>query len=261
MATVPPPVDLNAEIEGPPDAPVLVLSHALGLSMGMWDAVRPHLSSLRVLRYDDRGHGASPVPPGPYAISDLGQDLIRLLDRLGMERVSFCGLSLGGMVGQWLGAHAPDRLHQLLLCCTAPRMMHPEDYAARAVLVRREGMAPIAETVLSRWFTPAFLAGAPEPVESIRGALLATPVEGYAATCEALAAMDLRDDLPRIAVPTLVVAGENDQATPPEQSREMSGRIPHAQLVVIPGAPHLASVEQPEAVAEQILRWVLSPTS
>ena len=257
----PPPVDLNAEIEGPRGAPVLVLSHALGLSIGMWDAVRPHLSSLRVLRYDHRGHGASPVPPGPYAISDLGQDLIRLLDRLGIERVSFCGLSLGGMVGQWLGAHAADRLDRLMLCCTAPKMLRPADYAARAVLVRREGMAPIAETVLGRWFTPAFFADAPELVASIREALLATPVEGYAASCEALAAMDLRDDLPQIAVPTLVVAGENDQATPPEQSRAMAAAIPHAQLVVIPGAPHLASVEQPEAIAEQILRWVLSPTS
>jgi 3-oxoadipate enol-lactonase len=255
-------VDVAYRVEGRQEAPVLVLSHALGLSMAMWEPLLPRLlDRLRLVQYDHRGHGKSPVPAGPYAIPDFGKDLVRLLDRLELERVSFCGLSLGGMVGQWLGAHAPDRFDRLLLCCTAPRMMRPEDYVARAIRVRRGGVAPIAEGVLSRWFTPPFLAGAPEPVASIREVLLATPVEGYAASCEALAAMDLRDDLARIAVPTLVVAGENDQATPPEQSRAMAAAIPHAQLVVIPGAPHLASVEQPEAIAEQILRWVLSPTS
>lgn len=229
--------------------------------MGMWDAVRPHLSGLRVLRYDHRGHGASPVPTGPYAISDLGQDLIRLLDRLGMACVSYCGLSLGGMVGQWLGAHAADRLDRLVLCCTAPRMMRPEDYTARAARVRLEGMAPIADSVLGRWFTPGFLTGGPEAVESVREVLVSTPVEGYAATCQALAAMDLRDDLARIAVPTLIVAGEADQATPAEQSRAMATAIPQAELVIVPGAPHLASVEQPEAIATQILRWMPLPAS
>ncbi len=241
---------------------MLVLSHALGLSMAMWDPVLPFLAGrLRTVRYDHRGHGGSPVPSGPYAIADLGQDLLRLLDRLGLERVSFCGLSLGGMVGQWLGAHAPDRLDHLVLCCTAPRMQRPDDYAARAARVRAEGMTPIADPVLGRWFTSEFAARRPDAVAPIRAALLSTPVEGYANTCEALAAMDLREDLPRIATRTLVIAGEADQATPPDQSREMARRIPGAELVVIPGAPHLASVEQPQSIADQILGWALSPSS
>jgi 3-oxoadipate enol-lactonase len=262
MAMTEPPVELHYQFDGRPDGPVLVLSHSLGLSLQMWESNLPRLSArFRILRYDHRGHGSSPAPPAPYAIADFGRDLVRLLDRLELERVSFCGLSLGGMVGQWLGVNAPQRVDRLVLCCTAPVMARPADYAARASMVRAQGMASIADTVIGRWFTPGFMARRPDAVAKIRAALLATPAEGYAATCEALVAMDLREDLPRIAARTLVIAGAADQATPPDQSRAMAARMPDAEVLVIPEMPHLGSVEQPDAVTDQILRWVPSPTS
>ena len=238
---------------------MLVLSHALGLSLAMWDPQMPRLSQiLRVVRYDHRGHGGSPVPPGPYTIGDLGRDLLKLLDRLALERVSFCGVSLGGMVGLWLAANAPERIDRLVACGAAARMPRPEDYAARAKLVRQQGMAAIADAVIGRWFTPAFPARRPDVVARIRSLLLAAQPEGYAAACEAVASMDLRDDLPRIGAPTLLIAGAEDPATPPELSREIARRITSAEVVVIPGASHLATVEQPGALTGQILGHVIS---
>jgi 3-oxoadipate enol-lactonase len=258
MATPPTPIDVDYRLEGPPGAPVLVLSHAIGLSLAMWDPQMARLSrALRVVRYDHRGHGGSPVPAGPYRIDDLGRDLLHLLDRLALERVAFCGLSLGGMVGLWLAANAPERVDRLVVCGTAARMPRPDDYAARARLVRAQGMAAIADGVIGRWFTPGFLARRPDVVAWSKALLLATPPEGYGATCEALAAMDLRDDLPRIAASTLVIAAGEDQATPPELSREIARRIPGAEVVVIPDAAHLANVEQPEAVTNNILNHLL----
>jgi 3-oxoadipate enol-lactonase len=253
MAT-PTPIDVNYRVDGPAGAPVLVLSHALGLSLAMWDPqVAPLLRAFQVVRYDHRGHGGSPVPAGRYRIEDLGRDLLRLLDRLNLQRVAFCGLSLGGMVGLWLAANAPERLDQLVVCSTAARMPRPDEYAARAKLVRAQGMDAVADRVVGRWFTPAFLTRRPDVVAGIKALLLATPPEGYAATCEALAAMDLRNDLRRIAAPTLVIAAADDPATPPEQSQQIARGITGAELVVIPNAAHIANVEQPEAVTNQIL--------
>jgi 3-oxoadipate enol-lactonase len=255
MATLQPTSELHHQVEGRPGAPVLVLSHALGLSLAMWDPQVAVLSQrFRVIRYDHRGHGGSPVPPGPYTIEELGRDLLHLLDRLGLERVSFCGLSLGGMVGMWVAANAPDRIDRLVLCCTAARMPRPDDFATRAGTVRADGMDAIADSLIGRWFTPAFPASHPEIIARIRAILLATSREGYAGACEALAQMDLRDDLPRITAPTLVIGAERDQSTPPEKSREIAQRIPGAQLVLIQNAAHLANLEQPDAVTEQILR-------
>ena len=258
MATAAP-IDLHYRVGGPSGAPVLVLAHALGLSMAMWDPqVAPLSREFRVVRYDHRGHGGSPVPDGPYRIEDLGRDLLRLLDRLELRRVSFCGLSLGGMVGLWLGANAPERVDRLVVCCTAARMPRPEDYAARANVVRAQGMGAIGDTVIGRWFTPAFQARRPDDVAGIKSILLATPPEGYAATCDALAVMDLRNDLARTTASTLVIAGAEDQSTPPERGQEIAGRIRGARFVIIPGAAHLANVEQPEAVTARILAHVSS---
>jgi 3-oxoadipate enol-lactonase len=228
--------------------------------MAMWDPQLAGLSrALRVVRYDHRGHGGSPVAAGRYRIEDLGRDLLRLLDRLELQRVAFCGLSLGGMVGLWLAANAPERVDRLVVCSAAARMPRPNDYAERAKLVRAQGMSAIADRVIGRWFTPAFLARRPDVVGGIKALLLATPPEGYAATCEALAAMDLRADLPRIAAPTLVIAAAEDQATPAEQSQEIARGIPGAEVVVIPDAAHLANVEQPQAISGRILGHVSSP--
>jgi 3-oxoadipate enol-lactonase len=257
MAT-PKPIDLNYRVDGSPGAPVLVLSHALGLSLAMWDPQVEALSrAFRLVRYDHRGHGRSPVPAGPYTIEALGRDLVRLLDRLGLDRVSFCGLSLGGMVGMWVAANAPERIDRLVLCCAAARMVRPEDFAARARTVREHGIEAIADALIGRWFTPSFPASHPDTVARIRAMLLSTPREGYAGGCEAIAQMDLRADLPRITAPTLVIGAEHDQSTPPEKSREIAQRIRGAELVMIPDAAHIANVEQPDAVANQILDHLL----
>lgn len=251
------PADLHFELHGPADLPVLALSHSLGLSTVMWDPIMSRLvERFRVLRYDHRGHGASPAPRGPYEIADFGRDLVRLLDRLQLERVSFCGLSLGGMVGQWLGAHAPERVDRLVLCCTAPRMLKPDDFTARGAAVRAKGMAPIVDLAINRWFSAGFIAKQPDAIAPLRLALLSVNVEGYAATCDAIAAMDQREDLPRIKALTLVLAGAADVVTPPEQAEQMADMIPGAEIVVLPGAPHIACVEQPAAFADQILRWI-----
>jgi 3-oxoadipate enol-lactonase len=257
MAT-PKPIDLNYRVDGSPGAPVLVLSHALGLSLAMWDPQVEALSrAFRLVRYDHRGHGRSPVPAGPYTIEALGRDLVRLLDRLGLDRVSFCGLSLGGMVGMWVAANAPERIDRLVLCCAAARMVRPEDFAARARTVREHGIEAIADALIGRWFTPSFPASHPDTVARIRAMLLSTSREGYAGGCEAIAQMDLRADLPRITAPTLVIGAEHDQSTPPEKSREIAQRIRGAELVMIPDAAHIANVEQPDAVANQILDHLL----
>ena len=256
MAT-PKPIDLHYRVDGPPDAPVLVLSHALGLSLAMWDPqVAPLSQALRVVRYDHRGHGRSPVPGGPYTIEELGRDLVHLLDRLGLERVSFCGLSLGGMVGMWIASNAPERIDRLVLCSAAARMLRPDDFAARARTVREHGIEAVADTVIGRWFTPAFKVNHPDTFARIRDALLSAPREGYAGACEAIAQMDLRADVPRIKAPTLVIAAEHDQSTPPDLSREIARRIPAAELVVIPDAAHIANIEQPQIVANLILKHV-----
>ena len=253
----PKPIDLNYRVDGPPDASVLVLSHALGLSLTMWDPqVAPLSRAFRVVRYDHRGHGGSPVPAGPYTIEELGRDLIHLLDRLGLDRVSLCGLSLGGMVGMWIASNAPKRIDRLVLCCTAAQMPRPDDFAVRARTVREHGIEPVADTLIGRWFTRRFRVHHPDTVARIRDLLLSTPREGYAGACEAIAQMDLREDVSRIKAPTLAIAAEQDQSTPPELSREIARRIPGAEVVVIPDAAHIANIEQSEIVTNLILNHV-----
>jgi 3-oxoadipate enol-lactonase len=253
-------VELHHLLEGPEDAPVLVLSNSLGTTLAMWDEQAPALSvRFRLLRYDHRGHGGSPVPPGPYTIQDLGLDVIALLDRLEVERFSFCGLSLGGMVGMWLASEAPERIDHLVLCCTSAHF-DPDAYESRARTVRQHGVTKIAETVLERWFTPAFRESRPEVAEWAINMLRDTPPEGYAGCCEAIAAAELPGRLGVIRAPTLVIAGADDPAAPPDQAELISDSIPNASLEVIPDAAHLANVEQPEAITQAILDH-LSPVA
>jgi len=203
------------------------------------------------LRYDQRGHGDSPVPSGPYKIEDLGRDALALLDRLEIESASFCGLSIGGLVGMWLASEAPGRIERLVLCCTAARF-DPEMYDARARKVRAEGVDSIADVVLERWFTPEFRAARPKTVESAGSMLRGTPAEGYVGCCEVLRDADLRNRLGEIRAPTLVIAGAEDPAATVDQAEEIRDSIPEARLVVIEAA-HLANIEQPEAVTREIL--------
>ncbi len=246
-------------LDGPEDAPVLVLPASLGTTRELWEPqLRTFAGAFRVLRYEHRGHGASPAPPGPYAIEDLARDALELLDKLGLERVSWCGLSLGGMVGMWLGAHAPERLDALVLACTAARMPEPEAYAERAALVRERGVEAIADAVVARWLTPQTVRERHELVARLREGLLATSREGYAGCCEALAAWDFRDELAALAAPTLVIAGGEDAATPAATTDLLAERIPGARLVVIPGAAHLANLDRPRAFADAALEHLLA---
>jgi 3-oxoadipate enol-lactonase len=248
-----PVVEVNHTLEGPEGAPVLVLSNSLGSTLEMWDDQASVLRErFRLVRYDQRGHGGSPVPPGPYKIEDLGLDLLALLDRLEIERVSFCGLSIGGLVGMWLASEDPGRVERLVLCCTAARF-DPDMYDARARKVRAEGVGSISDTVLERWFTPEFRASRPETVESAESMLRGTPTEGYAGCCEVLRDTDVRDRLEGIRAPTLVLAGAEDPAATVEQAEEIRDSIPGARLTVIDNAAHLANIEQPEAVTREIL--------
>jgi 3-oxoadipate enol-lactonase len=244
---------LGYELGGPEHAPVLVLSNSMGTTMAMWDEQQgPLAERMRVLRYDHRGHGASEVPPGPYRIEQLGADVLDLLDDLGLERVSFCGLSLGGMVGMWLAASAPERIDRLALCCTSAKV-DADAYWQRAAKVRAAGTSSVVDDVVARWFTPAFRRTASETVDRAVAMLLATPDEGYAGCCEALTTMDLRADLPAISAPTLVIAGGDDPATPPPHAEAIVAAIAGARLEVVADAAHLANIEQPQRVTRLLV--------
>jgi 3-oxoadipate enol-lactonase len=247
-------VRLGYELAGPEDAPVLVLSHSVGLSRAAWDAQLPVLAErFRVLRHDHRGHGESEAPPGPYTVEELASDLLDLLDRLGIERVSLCGLSLGGAVGLWLGSRAPERLERLVVVCSAARFMPHELWGERARIVRGGGLAGIAPAVAAKWFTPRFREQRPEVLARFQALLESVPPEGYASACEALGAWDFRTELGTVTVPTLVIAAEDDVNTPPADGAAIADGVAGARLVVIPGAAHLVNVEQPALFTEALL--------
>lgn len=242
-------------LDGPEGAPVLMLSNSLGTTMEMW---RPQLAAFaarfRILRYDTRGHGRSDAPPGGYGLDRLGRDAVELLDALGIDHVHFCGLSLGGMTGQWLGARAPDRIDRLILANTAAVMGPPSAWDTRIVTVRQQGMAALTDAILERWFTPEFRA-VPERTSFVRDQLLATDPVGYAGCCAAIRDMDLRPLLGRIAAPTLVITGGRDPATPPADSALIVEAIPGTRQVMLDAA-HLSNVEQPEPFTASVLDFL-----
>lgn len=245
---------LHHLLEGPEDAPVLVLSNSLGTTLGMWDAQVPALSRrFRLLRYDIRGHGGSSTPPGPYEMADLGRDVIRLLDELGIERASFCGLSVGGMTGMWLAAEAPERIERLVLLCTSALLGPKSLWDERIETARTKGMDVLVDGIVERWLTAPFRARDPETVEKLAGMLRGADPEGYAGCCAAVRDMDMRDRLPSITSPTLVISGAEDPATPPEHGRSIADDIPGARFEVVSGASHLANIEQPEKITDLIL--------
>jgi 3-oxoadipate enol-lactonase len=242
---------LGYRFDGDPGARVLALSGSLGSTFDMWAPQLPLAESFRILRYDHPGHGSSRPHHEPLGIDDLGAAAVALLDELRLERISFCGLSLGGMVGMWLAINAPDRVDRLVLCCTSAHLGPPEFWDERAELVRREGMAAVADTVVGRWFSPGF-----SDRDRYRAMLLGTDPESYARCCLAIRDMDLRDDLPRIVASTVVIAGAEDPATPVEHAETIVRGIGGSRLRVIPGAAHLANVEGAAAVNDAVLEHV-----
>jgi 3-oxoadipate enol-lactonase len=246
-------VAVSYTVDGAADAPVVVLSNSLGATRAMWDPQVPALAErFRVVTYDTRGHGESPTPAGPYRLDDLVDDLGALLDEVGAERAHVVGLSLGGMTALRLAAREPQRVHRLAVLCTSAKA-DTQAFLDRAAVVRADGTGSIAPAVASRWLTSSYAAGQPELVARLEAMIAGCDDEGYAACAEVVARMDLRDDLGRIAAPTLVVSGAEDQALPPEHQRAIAEGITGAELLSVSPGAHLANLEQPLRVSGALL--------
>lgn len=249
-----PDLDMHLRADGPQDAPPLMLLHSLGTDHRVWDPQAEALSRrFRVLRPDLRGHGQSGVPSGPYTIDGMARDVLAALDLLGVDRLPIAGLSIGGMVVQSLAAQAPDRVTALALVDTALAIPPAALWRERAATVRAEGIAAIADAVLSRWLTPA---ADPAAAAGLRALLLATPPEGYAGAAEAIIAADLTEATRRLRLPTLVLVGAHDAATPLSAAAALRAAIPGARLEVLRGAAHIPTVEQPAAVTGALTRFL-----
>ncbi len=246
----------NIRIDGPAGAPVLMLSNSLGTDLAMWDPQIPEWSRhFRVVRYDSRGHGRSAAPDRPYSISELGSDAIAIMDHLGLDKVHWCGLSKGGMVGQWLATHASERVDRVVLANTASRMGPPELWNGRIRNIRANGMAAIVQATLERWFSPAFRERDRETVARVSEMLSATPPLGYAGCCAAIRDMDQREAIAAIVNPVLVIVGTLDPATPPAAGEAMAQTIRGAELVALDAA-HLSNLEQPQAFTKAVLDFL-----
>lgn len=252
--------DLNYLLEGPAGAPVLVLSNSLGTDLHMWDVQMPELiRHFRVLRYDTRGHGASLVTTGPYSIEQLGRDVLALLDTLDIPTVSFCGLSMGGLIGQWLAINSPERIERLVLCNTAAKIAGPKVWNPRIETVLRDGQAAmqaLRDASVARWFTAEFAAAQPALVSPVVDMLAATSAQGYAANCAAVRDADFREQIRAIQAPTLVVCGDADAVTTVEHGRFLQSGIPAAELRVLPAA-HLSNVQAAAQFTQGVLAFLV----
>jgi len=248
---------IHVELDGREHAPVLILSNSLGADLTMWDdQIAAFTRHFRVVRYDCRGHGKSAVPRGPYSMERLGRDVLAVLDRLGVERINWCGLSMGGMVGQWLGAHAASRVDKLILSNTACYYPDKRVWADRIKFARTHGIPALADATMERWFSKDFRESMPAVIARMTEMFLKTDLEGYVGCCEAIRDMDHRKLLRKVEVPTLIIAGRLDAATPLEMHELIRQQIPGAKLTVLE-ASHLSNVEQPEAYTEVVLEFLL----
>lgn len=242
-------------VNGDAAAPALVLSNSLGTTLEMWDLqIEALVKDWRVIRYDTRGHGRSPLTPGPYSFDDLGQDVLGVLDALEVERAAFCGISMGGHTGLWMGIHAAARLNALIVCNSAARIGTQQTWQDRAAMVRAGGataMGELAASAPSRWFSDGFIQSHSGLVSRGQNAMAGLDPEGYAACCDALAVSDLRADLGRISTRTLLVAGEFDPVTTVADAQAMQAGIAHSQLAVLP-ASHLSNLEAPQAFTQAV---------
>ena len=247
---------LNVSVEGRDGAPTLMLSNSLGCTLEMWKPQMKALTGLfRVVRYDRRGHGKSTVAPGPYTIERMGRDVLAILDDLNIAKVHWCGLSMGGMVGQWLAANAPERIDRLILANTTCYYPDPAPMQNRAQAVRDGGLAAIADTVIGNWLTEDFRERDPQATANLRAMLLATPVEGYVTCCEMLSTMDQRELLPKIDKKTLVIAGRHDNSTPISAAEFIRSRIPGASMTLLDAA-HISNIEQPHAFTDAVVGFL-----
>jgi len=238
---------LHYRIDGAVDAPWLTFCNSLGTDLHMWDRQVDALSArFRILRYDRRGHGQSSAAPGLYSVAGLGADVVALWDHLGVERSHFCGLSIGGLTGQWLGVHAGERLHTLTVAATAAKIGTLESWNTRIAQVQRDGLLPLREGTAERWFTPAFAQAEPAVVEDILQRFVATDVGGYIGCCHAVATADFRDQLGRIQVPTLAIAGDDDPVCLPADLDAIAQGVADGRAIAVPGR-HICNIESAEA--------------
>jgi len=247
---------LNVTVEGRDGGPTLILSNSLGCALNMW---QPQMAALtqffRVIRYDNRGHGKSGVPAGPYSVERLGRDALAILDDLNIEKAHWCGLSMGGIVGQWLGANAPARFGKMILANTSSYFPDPTGWRARIKSVKENGMAALAETVIQAWLTSDFREHEPQIAANLKAMLAASPAQGYIACCEALSTLDQRDLLPDIKSPTLVIAGRHDPSTPVAAGEFIRSQIPGASLTILDAA-HISNIEQPHAFTDAVIGFL-----
>jgi 3-oxoadipate enol-lactonase len=254
-------VELTYSTHGADAAPWLFLGSSLGTARDMWSAqVEPLARSHRVVRFDTRGHGASPAPVGPYAMADLVDDVLALADRLGAERFAYAGVSLGGAIGLQLACDAPERLTSLVLCCTGAKLGEPSTWTERAERVRREGTTWLIDVNRARWFTPSISGAAAQRAERLLARIADVDPEGYAGCCEAIAGFDVRSRLGSVRLPTRVVAGTEDPATPAALTDQLAAGIPGADLVRISEASHLGVVERPDEFTDAILEHLARGT-
>ena len=245
-------MELNYRIDGDEGLPWLTLSNGLGLDLTMWDPQIPALSGkYRVLRYDTRGHGTSDTPAEPFAIEHLGRDVLALLDRLGVARTHLCGFSMGGLIGIWLGIHAPQRLNKLVLAHTAALIGLRSTWNERIDIVNAKGMQAVSGAAMQRWFTAGFIASQPDVVSAMKASMERTSAAGYVRCCAAIRDADFREGIVRITAPTMILAGTQDIATTPADARFLAQRIASSSLVEIDSA-HLSNVEKPREFSEAL---------
>ncbi len=238
---------LHYQIEGREGAPWLTFCNSLGTDLSMWDAQAGALADqYRILRYDRRGHGQSGSPPGLYTVAELGADVLALWDHLGIERSHFCGLSIGGLTGQWLGVNAGDRLQTLTVAATAAKIGNAEGWATRIAQVQAEGLAPMVDGTRERWFTPGFSASHAAVVDAVLARFIATDAAGYAGCCNAVGQADFRDQLGRIGVPVLAIAGLDDPVCSPAELQAIADGVADGRYVGVDGR-HICNIESPEA--------------
>lgn len=244
-------------LDGAADKPVLVFSNSLGSDLRIWDTLVPHLlSDFRVIRYDTRGHGLTEAPPPPYSAAALAEDVVGLLDQLGIQKAVVCGLSVGGVIAQQLAIAHPDRLLALILCDTGARIGTVTSWEERIAIVKANGLAVLAAPSMERWFSAEFRRLYAADVRGYANMVLRTAADGYVGTCYALRDADLTEAAAAITIPTLVLCGDQDIATPPDMARELAKIIPNARLVLMPGAAHISCVEQPAYMARQITQFL-----
>jgi 3-oxoadipate enol-lactonase len=247
---------INVEVEGSASAPALMLSNSLGTDLRMWDDQAPELAKhFRLIRYDRRGHGQSGVPKGPYSMERLGKDVLAVLDALKIEKTHWCGLSMGGMVGQWLGANAPDRIDKLILSNCTDYYPDKGPWNDRMKTITEKGLGHIVSANMERWFTKGFRDAHPEVIARFTEMFLATKLDGYIACGQAVRDMDHRALLPKIKAPTLIIAGRHDPATTLAIGENMRDRIPGAKLAVMEAA-HISNAEQPQAYTETMMNFL-----